>query len=143
MIDFSLIHLYKIWAYQTTNYQFGLGESEIVLNIGKHSSRLALLFSTNLVNCGAFITAFNPQGTIQSDHANENAHIELLHNLQALGLQCIGGAGSNASSDWPAELSYFALGLELDPAKKIGHHFNQDAIVWVGADVIPQLILLR
>jgi hypothetical protein len=143
MIDSSLIHLDKIRAYQTTDYQFGLGESEIVLNIGKHSSQLALLFGHHLVNCGAFITAFNPQGTIQSDHANQHAHIELLHHLQALGLQCIEGAGSAASSDWPAERSYFALGLELEPAKKIGHNFNQDAIVWVGADVIPRLILLR
>jgi hypothetical protein len=25
----------------------------------------------------------------------------------------------------------------------IGRHFNQDAIVWVGANAAPQLILLR
>ena len=31
----------------------------------------------------------------------------------------------------------------LDDARSIGRHFNQDAIVWVGADATPQLILLR
>ena len=36
-----------------------------------------------------------------------------------------------------------ALGLALEPAKTIGTHFNQDAIVWVGPDAVPQLILLR
>lgn len=46
-------------------------------------------------------------------------------------------------SDWPTERSYFALGLALEPAKEIGIQFGQDAIVWVGADAVPQLILLR
>ena len=44
---------------------------------------------------------------------------------------------------WPAERIYFALGLSLQAARSVGALFNQDAIVWVGADAIPQLILLR
>jgi hypothetical protein len=139
----SFINIDKIRAYQATDYRFGLDNNEIVINIGKRSSRLASLFDHYLVDCGAFITAYNPLGTIQPDHANEQAHTDLLQHLQALNLSCIEGAGSDASSNWPAERSYFALGLTLEPAKEIGRHFNQDAIVWVGADVTPQLILLR
>jgi len=33
--------------------------------------------------------------------------------------------------------------LALEPTKAIGGHFDQDAIVWVGPDAVPQLILLR
>jgi hypothetical protein len=33
--------------------------------------------------------------------------------------------------------------LALEPARVIGTHFDQDAIVWVGADAVPLLILLR
>ena len=40
-------------------------------------------------------------------------------------------------------MSYFALCLALEPAKTIGNHFDQDAIVWGGSDVVPQLIMLR
>lgn len=115
----------------------------MVLTIGKRSERLAALFATNGVDCGAFLTAYNPKGTVQTDAANDLAHAELAAKLQALGLQAIEGSGSEEGTDWPSEKSYFALGLALDPAKEIGIHFDQDLIVWVGADAIPQLILLR
>jgi hypothetical protein len=55
----------------------------------------------------------------------------------------IEGSGSEEGTDWPSEKSYFALGLALEPSRAIGTHFDQDAIVWVGLDAVPQLILLR
>ena len=56
----------KVRALLATDYRLGHTDQDIVLNIGKHSERLAALFSDNGVNCGAFLTAYNPQGTIQS-----------------------------------------------------------------------------
>jgi hypothetical protein len=101
------------------------------------------LFSASGVACGAFLTAYNPRGAIQSDKANERGHAELAGKLLELELQTIEGSGSEEGTKWPAEKSYFALGLALEPAKAIGIHFDQDAIVWVGPDAVPQLILLR
>jgi hypothetical protein len=63
--------------------------------------------------------------------------------LRERGLGAIEGSGSEEGAEWPAEKSWFALGLQLDPARALGRHFDQDAIVWVGADAVPQLILLR
>ena len=143
MLDATQIHQDKIRAFMATDYRLGHTDQDIVLNIGKHSEPLAALFASSVVGCGAFLTAFNPRGTIQSDHANELAHAQLAQRLHALGLQSIEGSGSEADTDWPAERSYFALGLQLEPAKEIGRHFDQDAIVWVGSDATPQLILLR
>jgi len=137
------IHPDKIQAYLATDYRLGHTNQDIVLNIGKHSERLAVLFAGNGVNCGAFLTAYNPQGTIQSDAANAQGHAELAAKLEQLGLQAIEGSGSEEGTDWPSERSYFALGMSLEPAKVIGTHFDQDAIVWVGSDLVPQLILLR
>ena len=114
-----------------------------MLTIGKRSDRLAALFATEGVNCGAFLTGYNPQGTRKSDKANDQAHVQLAARLQELGLHGIEGSGSEKGTKWPAEKSYFALGLALESAKAIGIQFNQDAIVWVGADAAPQLILLR
>jgi hypothetical protein len=133
----------KVRAYLATDYRIGHTSQDIVLTIGQRSERLAALFATNGVDCGAFLTAYNPQGTVQTDAANDRAHAELAAKLQALGLQAIEGSGSEEGTDWPSERSYFALGLALEPAKEIGTHFDQDAIVWVGADAVPQLILLR
>jgi len=143
MSETTQIHPDKVRAYKDTDYRLGHTNQDIVLNIGKHSERLATLVSGNGVNCGAFLTAYNPQGTIQSDAANAQGHAELASMLQELNLQAIEGSGSEEGTEWPAEKSYFALGLALEPAKAIGIHFDQDAIVWVGPDALPQLILLR
>ena len=137
------IHPDKVRAFLATDYRLGHTSQDIVLTIGRRSERLAALFDAKGVDCGAFLTAYNPQSTIQPDAINDRAHAELAAKLQALGLQAIEGSGSEEGTDWPSEKSYFALGLALQPAKEIGTHFDQDAIVWVGADAVPQLILLR
>ena len=143
MAETTQIHPDKVRAYLATDYRLGHTEQDIVLTIGKHSEPLAALFAGNGVNCGAFLTAYNPRGAIQSDEANEPGHAELASMLHDQGLQAVEGSGSEEGTEWPAEKSYFALGLQLDAAKQIGRHFDQDAIVWVGADAVPQLILLR
>ncbi len=149
MSETTQIHPEKVRAFLATSYRIGHAAHDIVLTIGQRSDRLAALFASSDVDCGAFLTAYNPRGTQQSDAANDLAHAQLaaqLHGLglgQGLGLQAIEGSGSEEGTDWPAEKSYFAMGLDLETSKTIGTHFDQDAIVWVGADAVPQLILLR
>jgi hypothetical protein len=143
MSETTQIHPEKVRAFKATDYRLGYSSQDIVLNIGQRSERLAALFAQRGVNCGAFITAYNPRGTIQSDAANERGHADLADLLREHGSPVIEGSGSEEGTEWPAEKSWFALGLKLDPAKALGRRFDQDAIVWVGPDAIPQLILLR
>ena len=143
MSETTQIHPDKVRAYLATDYRLGHTEHDIILNIGVRSERLAALFTASGVACGAFLTAYNPRGAIQSDEANDRGHAELAAMLRDQALRSIEGSGSEEGTEWPAEKSYFALGLQLDAAKQIGRHFDQDAIVWVGADAVPQLILLR
>ena len=143
MAETTQIQPDKVRAYLATDYRLGHTAQDIVLTIGKRSDRLAALFATKGVSCGAFLTAYNPRSAVQSDTANNQAHAQLAAELQELGLQAIEGSGSEEGTDWPSEKSYFALGLALEPAKAIGRLFDQDAIVWVGPDAVPQLILLR
>ena len=143
MSETTQIHPDKVRAFLATDYRLGHTTQDIVLTIGQFSDRLAALFISSGVACGAFITAYNPRGTVQADAANDTAHAQLAAKLAELRLQVIEGSGSEEGTDWPAEKSYFALGLALEPAKAIGVYFDQDAIVWVGPDAVPQLILLR
>ena len=143
MAESTQIHPDKLRAYLATDYRLGHTSHDIVLSIGQRSERLAALFASSGVNCGAFLTAYNPQGGAQPDAANEQGHAELGGKLQALGLKAIEGSGCEVGSDWPAEKSYFALGLSLEAAKAIGTHFDQDAIVWADSGAAAQLILLR
>lgn len=137
------IHTDKVQAYLATSYRIGAVGKGIVLKIGQRSVQLASIFASNTAHCAAFITAFNPRGSIQPDALNQRAHEQLGHQLQALGLQIIEGSGSTVGSDWPAERSYFALDLGIELASDIGKRFDQDAIVWIGSDLVPQLVLLR
>lgn len=143
MTQKTQIHPDKVRAYQATDYRLGHTSQDIILTVGQRSERLITLFTDNAVNCGAFLTAYNPRGAIQPDAANDLAHAQLATKLLELGLQAIEGSGSEDGTEWPSEKSYFALGIALDSAKEIGIHFDQDAIVWIGEDAVPQLILLR
>lgn len=133
----------KIRAYRATDYRLGHTDKDIVIAVGLRSCRLAALFATKGINCGAFLTAFNPQGALQTDLENEQAHDELATKLNALHVEVIEGSGSEEGTDWPSEKSYFALGLNREDSIAIGNHFNQDAIVWVDQNAVPELILLR
>ncbi len=143
MPETTQIHPDKVRAYLATDYRLGHTADDIVLTAGQRSERLAALFAATGVTCGAFLTACNPRGTIQPDAANAAGHAELAGLLREQGYHAIEGSGSEEGTDWPSEKSWFALGLPLEPARALGHHFDQDAIVWVGADAVPQLILLR
>ena len=143
MAETTQIHPDKVRAYLATDYRLGHTAQDIVLTIGQRSERLAALFAAKGVNCGAFLTAYNPRGALQPEAANHLAHAQLATQLEQLGHAVIEGSGSEEGTDWAAEESYFALGMALEPAKAMGTHFDQDAIVWVGADAEPQLILLR
>jgi hypothetical protein len=143
MAETTQIHPDTVKAFKATAYRLGHTRQDTVLYIEQRSERLTRLFADSGVNCGAFLTAYNPRSTIQPDEVNDRAHVQLAAKLEELGLQAIEGSGSEEGTEWPAERSYFALGLALEPAKAIGTHFDQDAIVWVGPDAVPQLILLR
>ena len=133
----------KIRAYLATHYRVGHTNYCPVLRIGKACQELGPLFAAHKVDCAGFLTAYNPRGTQRNDLKNEASHHMLHAQLSALSLTLIEGSGSEPGTDWPAERSYFALGLTRDAASDFGRAFDQDAIVWVGDDLVPQLILLR
>ena len=133
----------KVRAYRATDYRLGHTTQDIVLAPGLRSDRLAALFASKSVTCGAFLTAFNPLGAQKSDTENDQAHAQLAMVLTDLGLEFIEGSGSEEGTHWPAEKSLFALGLNRRDAIAIGRQFDQDAIVWVGDSAVPELVLLR
>ncbi len=135
----------KVRAYRASDYRIGdIGQStDIVLSPGLHSEQLARFFLAKGVNCGALITAYNPFGLQRSDELNTSAHERLASILTELGKEIIEGSGSEEGSDWPAEKSYFALGLIREDAIGIGRLCDQDAIIWIGENAVPELILLR
>lgn len=133
----------KIAAYRKTDYRFREGRDAVTLRIDRRSDELVRLFASSGYACAVFITAFNPYGQAQGIDANEAAHARLGAELRALSACVMEGAGIDSSSAWPEERSYFALGVDLNAASILGKRYRQDAIVWVGTNAVPKLILLR
>ncbi len=132
-----------IEAYRSTLFKCGDGPDAFVLTVGVLSPPLAALCRSAGVSCAAHVTAFNPGSETQSADVNEAAHKRLGAELAAAGYRVVEGAGEAPEGRWPAEPSYLVLGMDLEAARELGRRYGQNAIVWAGADAVPELLLLR
>lgn len=131
-----------IQAYRDTDYRVH-GDEPFTLRVGEASAALAAAHKRHRVDCSAYITAWNPFSRAFSDKANAERHAALAREISQRSLACIEGIGQHPSNQWPGEMSYLIFGLTLEAAKALGARLEQNAIVWAGADAVPQLILLR
>jgi len=131
-----------IQAYLETHYHID-GHTPTILKVGETNPRLAALHKANHVACSAFITACNPFSQTCDDTSNAGRQEPLARELRQRSLTFIDGIGQHPSNEWPGEASVLVLGLSLEAAKALGTKYGQNAIIWTGADAVPQLILLR
>jgi Protein of unknown function (DUF3293) len=138
----STIPLDLIQAFRETAYRVDAPEP-FVLSVDKRSESLEKLYATHSVSSCAFITAWNPYSESFSAEDNSTRQTRLAKDVRALGLKLIEGEGNHPNGLWPGEASYLILGLSLDEAQKLGQQYQQNAILWCGADAIPRLVLLK
>ncbi|MDH5552279.1 MAG: DUF3293 domain-containing protein [Nitrosomonas sp.] len=115
----------------------------MTLSINQPSKLLSQLFTASGYQCAVFITAFNPLS--QQKDLNENLinNEHLLFALKQHTHHILEGRSTDPSKQWATEEGFLALGINLETSKTLGAQFNQNAIVWIGADTKPRLILLR
>lgn len=130
-----------ICAYRATSYTV-FAEPEFALRIGERSVALADLFDRTGNSCAAYITAWNPKGEACDPAFNAAVQERLAAAVKELGLHYLQGEGRAEIGDWPPEASLLILGCTRSRAKKLGHRFKQNAVVWAGADAVPELIML-
>jgi len=139
----SVIDRELIQAYLETHYHVH-GDAPATLRVGEPNAPLAALHDASGVTCSAFITAWNPfSRQARDDATNARRQAALACELTRRGLAFIDGIGQHPSNKWPGEASFLVLGIPLEDAKALGTEFEQNAIIWSGADAVPQLILLR
>ena len=138
----SILDPDTIRAYLDTDYRV-LGAACAPLRIGERNADLAALHAAHGTDCSAFVTACNPLGTLLDEAANAARQSALAARLARGGLRGIEAFGQPRHGDWPGEPSFLVPGLALDAARALGAEFEQNAIVWSGADAVPRLILLR
>lgn len=135
-----------IYVYRSAYYRAGLGHEAITLHVDQYSEPLARLLAASGHRCAAFITACNPFGAAESHEMNMKACLDLRKSLEryvAKQSQIIEGEGIDPAGAWAAEKSFLVLGLNLETTKALGKEFGQNAVVWIGTEAIPKLVLLR
>lgn len=128
-------------SYCATDFHV-FSESPFVLKIGQNSKDLAEIHHTAGVSSSAFITAYNPYSAECTDEQNLEAQSRLLKSINLLGLKTIQGEGRDSKGKWPGEPSLLVLGCENAQAQELGRLFQQNAIVWCGENVVPELVVL-
>lgn len=129
-------------AYRETHYRVDAAPP-FVLRIGEASARLRELHARWDVDASVFLTACNPESRSLDEAENTRRHEALREEIDRRGLRCLEGAGQHPSNGWPPERSFLVLGVDLDEAREWGARWQQNAVVWAGADAVPRLLLLR
>lgn len=130
-------------AYSATDYRVTSDDQAFVLQIGQRSDELARKFELIGKAGATFITAENPFSQAASAEENATNQANLYQDLAATGAVILEGAGQGADPAWPAEASYLALSISREKACELGRKYQQNAIVWIGPDAVPELVLLR
>jgi len=130
-----------IRAYLQTCYHVH-GDPPLTLRIGEPNAGLAALHAAAGVDCSAFITAWNPLSQQLPDAENAARQDALAAELQRRGHRYLEGRGQHPVEAW-GEASFLVPGLGLEAARTLASAYGQNALVWSGADAVPQLILLR
>ena len=128
-------------AYRSTHYRVtGVGQP-FVLTIGRHSAELAALHTRHGVSCSAFLTAWNPRSHPTGMADNRTSQARMAAELRKLRYPLIDAIGESPDGAW-SEDSIVILGLDRAAATAIGRRYGQIAMVWSGADAVPELVLL-
>ncbi|MEO5341122.1 MAG: DUF3293 domain-containing protein [Magnetococcus sp. MYC-9] len=138
----SCIDTATLQAYLETDYRVE-GPPAFTLRVGTVSLELAAAHWAQRVESSAFISACNPYSQLLDEVANAERHAALEHQLCQSGLVCLPGVGRHPANPWPGEASLLVFGMTLEAAMALGSQWEQNAIIWNGADAKPQLILLR
>jgi len=144
MLSRTDISIELVASYCLTTYQVGIGASVFTaVYIDQYSEAMLRLLTAKNVSCAAIITAYNPLSQIQSHQKNITEHVALNEILQKYRVSIIESINIDPTGNWPDERSICIFGMSLETARSLGQQFGQNAIVWLGNDAIPRIVLLR
>lgn len=115
-------------AYQRTTYLATTPDGILRIRPNQRNILVDSLLRAFEKKTYAFITAYNPHSTVQSDEKNAASHLDLCKRLMSKGYVFFEGEG--CADGWPSEKSVFILGIDKKQAIKLGSAFNQNAILF-------------
>ena len=112
----------------------------LIMQVGIRNDAIRTLFASFSVECGAFLTAWNPADQKSSIDDNYDRQAELLHEIELLRLNYLVGQGIHPSGDWQED-SYLVLGIQQAESDELCRQFKQSAYLWLPNSGVPELQL--
>lgn len=132
-----------IAAYRATDYVVRLPDGPVNLRVDVASPELTTYLKQQEVNTAGVITADNPYSAPCTTAENRAAHTALQEHLQTLNLHVLPCDGTDPSGQWPTESGFLVLGIAQAHLHDLAMRFRQNAVLWLEADGVPRLLLLR
>lgn len=131
----------KLLASEVRRQGLRLERPTIQLRIGEKSIRLLDLHLRCMARESVFVTAFNPLGVCSTPETNQEANKELRTWISSHDFQCRKGLGIGDDPSWDPEESFLVLGASRETAASLCIQFRQNAVVYIGVDAVPTLLL--
>ena len=113
------------------------------LRVGRLQPLLLARYAAHQVDCASFLTACNPWGQLLPDADNARLMQQLRQALHTGGWVFSEGLGQDPQGLWPGEASVLIWGMDAPTARAWGEEWQQNAVLWCGADAVPRLLWLR
>lgn len=132
-------------AYRSALYQVDAATGTVAqtLRVGQPNDWLGLQLRLLPVQAACYLTACNPNGQVLGDAENARHMSALRHALDREGWQYLDGCGQDPLGRWPGEDSVLIWSMDAGTALQWGQRWQQNAVLWSGADALPQLLWLR
>ena len=127
-------------SYRSARYVVHAEPTDLALALDASNPGLSALMRTHGATSACFVTAYNPFSQERTPAQNEAANAALREWLEGQGWPILEGAGCCGDDDWDAELSFLAFGPDAEDARAMCVKFNQNAVVFAGADAVPVLL---
>jgi hypothetical protein len=116
-----------------------VGGRKHVLRVGAPHPDLDAALAAHGYTCWAFLTAWNPRAKPRPLHVNARRQRSLVALLDSRSLQHLSAVGVADDRGW-AEESLFIPGLTHAEARRIGHLFDQEALLWGRVGGVAELV---
>lgn len=141
----TLLPATLVQAYRQAWYEVALRAHATVctLQVDVHSPALLHAMQQCHARQACLLTACNPQGAALSSVDNERRMQALRAALQQDGWSWAPALGRDPQGQWPGEDSLLVWHMDTAQSRAWGQHWEQNAVLTVGPDAVPRLLLLR
>lgn len=138
-IEPGLLAIYKKSDYRVQDASC----TPFVMHIDEPCEPLQALMRNSGAHSACFISAYNPRSEPRTEAENLRAQESLRQEVAGLGLRMLDGVGEDPGGECAGEPCLLVLAITRKDTESLGRRYGQNAVLWMEADGVPKLMLLR